>query len=112
MFAFVQKDEKGVRLKLHVQPGASRSEFAGTHADALKLRISARAESGAANRAVCEFLAEIFDLPKTSVSILHGQSSRKKIVFIHGDTDRIMLLLEKLNPPQVERSFPPDIKAK
>jgi len=98
MFVFVQKDEKGVRLKLHVQPGASRSEFAGTHADALKLRISARAESGAANRAVCAFLADLFGLPKTSVSILHGQSSRNKTVLVQGDFVRIVSILEKLNP--------------
>ncbi len=102
MFAFVQKDDKGVRLKLHVQPGASKSEFAGIHADAIKLRISARAESGAANRAVCAFLSEIFNLPKTSVSILHGQSSRNKTVFIQGDGDSFMLILEKLKPSQVK----------
>jgi uncharacterized protein len=96
MLPFAQKEERGVLLRLHVQPGASRSEFAGLHGDALKLRIAARPEEGAANRAVCAFLAESFALPKTSVSILHGQSSRKKIVLIQGDANRILLALEKL----------------
>jgi uncharacterized protein (TIGR00251 family) len=94
---FVQIDEKGkgIRLKLHVQPGASKSEFAGTHDDALKLRIHARAEDGAANKAVCEFLALKCGLPKTSVSILSGHSSRKKIVLLEGDSDCIMEILKK-----------------
>lgn len=96
MFAFLQKDEKGVVLKLHVQPGASKSEFAGMHGDALKLRISARPEDGAANRAVCAFLAEIFSLPKTSVSILHGLSSRKKLVLLQGDGEKILAIADSL----------------
>ena len=95
MSAFVQKDEKGIRLKLHVQPGASRSEFAGRHDDALKLRVAARAVDGAANKAVCLFLSDIFELPKTSVSILSGQSSRKKIVLLQGDSERLLQILGK-----------------
>ena len=96
MFAFVQKHQKGIVLKLHVAPGASKSELSGTHGDALKIRISARAESGAANRALCAFLAEIFDLPKMSVTILHGQSSRNKTVLIQGKSDELARALAKL----------------
>src|SRR5438128_2673711 len=54
LIPFAQKDKKGLRLTLHVQPGASKSEIAGLFGEALKLRIAARAEEGAANKAICE----------------------------------------------------------
>lgn len=96
MFPFVQKDRNGLRLSLHVQPGASNAGFAGVHDDALKLRIQARAQDGAANKAVCEFLSHEFELPKSSIKIISGQSSRKKIVLLEGDANVLENLLEKI----------------
>lgn len=81
---------------MHAQPGASKSEFAGMHAGALKIRIAARAEDGAANKAICTFLAETFAVPKTSVSILRGTSSRQKTVLIEGDTKKLLEILQKI----------------
>ncbi len=81
---------------MHAQPGASKSELAGMHADALKIRIAARAEDGAANKAICSFLAEVFDVPKTSVSILRGASSRQKTILIEGDSYKLAKILQSL----------------
>ena len=47
-------------LELHVQPGASRTEFAGRHGERLKVRLAARALDGKANEALVAFLAEHF----------------------------------------------------
>lgn len=79
-----------------MQPGAAKSGFAGIHADALKLRVSARAQDGAANKAVCEFLAEAFALPKSSVNIISGQSARRKTVMLVGDANKLSQILEKI----------------
>jgi uncharacterized protein (TIGR00251 family) len=51
-------------LELHVQPGAKRSEFAGTHGARIKLRLAAPAVDGKANAALVEFLADYFAVPK------------------------------------------------
>lgn len=72
----------GSEITLHVQPGASKSELAGLHGDALKLRISARAVEGAANAAVLDFLAGWLDLPKRDVKLLRGEKSRRKTVWV------------------------------
>jgi uncharacterized protein (TIGR00251 family) len=97
MSDFAQKDANGfLRLSLHVQPGARKTELAGLHAGALKVRIAAAPEDGAANKALCEFLASFFGIAKTSVSILQGQSSRKKTILIQADAARIQLILEQL----------------
>ncbi|HWD22051.1 MAG TPA: DUF167 domain-containing protein [Burkholderiales bacterium] len=69
-------------LELHVQPGASRTEFAGRHGDRIKLRLAARAIDGRANEALIEFLAEYYNVPKRNVRIASGLKSRRKRVVI------------------------------
>jgi hypothetical protein len=69
-------------LELHVQPGASRTEFAGKHGDRLKVRLQARAVDGRANEALIEFLAGHYKVPKRNVRITSGLKSRQKRVVI------------------------------
>ena len=71
-------------LELHVQPGASRTEFAGRHGERIKVRIAARAVDGKANEALIEFLAEYFGVSRRSITILSGMRSRRKRVTIEG----------------------------
>jgi len=73
-----------VILNLHVQPGASRSEFAGKHGERIKVRLAARALDGKANEALIEFLAEHFKVPRRCVRIASGLKSRQKRVVIEG----------------------------
>ena len=70
----------GVRVRLHVQPGARRPGVGGRHGDALRVRVAAAAEGGRANRAVVDALAEALDLPRRAVSIERGHTGRRKIV--------------------------------
>lgn len=67
-----------------MQPGASRTEFAGRHGERIKVRLAARAVDGKANEALIEFLAEHFKVPKRNVRIVAGLKSRQKRVAIDG----------------------------
>jgi uncharacterized protein (TIGR00251 family) len=69
-------------LELHVQPGASRTEFAGKHGERMKVRLQARAVDGKANEALIEFLADHYKVPKRNVRITAGLKSRQKRVQI------------------------------
>ena len=69
-------------LDLHVQPGASRTEFAGRHGDRIKIRLTARAVDGKANDALIEFLAAHYRVPRRSIRIVSGLKSRQKRVLI------------------------------
>ena len=69
-------------LELHVQPGASRTEFAGMHGERVKLRLAARAVDGKANEALIEFLASHYRVGKSSIRITAGLKSRRKRVVI------------------------------
>lgn len=72
-------------LRLHVQPGARQTGWAGRHGEhALRLRLAAPAVDGRANAACIEFLAQAADVPRRDVAITHGQMSREKVVRITG----------------------------
>ena len=49
-----------------------------------KVNVDAKAEGGRANRKLVEIVAEFFHVPKSSVSIVRGMRSRKKIIEIKG----------------------------
>lgn len=96
-----KKEENGLRISVHAQPGASKDAFAGIHDGALKLRISAQAQEGAANSAIIAFLAKTFGLSKSSIKIISGQSSRKKTIFLQGDVNllegKLLAILSNLS---------------
>jgi uncharacterized protein (TIGR00251 family) len=73
-----------VILEVHVQPGASRSEFDGQHGERVKIRLAARAVENKANEALIEFLAAHYGVPKRNVRIAAGLKSRQKRVVIEG----------------------------
>ena len=70
----------------------------GELGDALKIALTSPPVDGRANEACIEFLAELFTIPRSSVSIVSGQSSRNKVIRIAGCTaayirDRVQPLI-------------------
>jgi uncharacterized protein (TIGR00251 family) len=78
----VTSDEQSIMLTLHVQPGAKHTEVAGLHGDALKIRLAAPAIEGKANAALLRFLSEAFGVPQRAVTLVRGETSRRKTVKI------------------------------
>lgn len=75
-----------VRISVYVQPRASKTEIAGMHGDALKIRLTAPPVDNAANAALVEFIAGKLGIPKGSVRVAAGATSRRKTVEIAGVT--------------------------
>ncbi len=75
-----------IRVGVHVQPRASRSEVVGTHGAALKVRLHALPVDGAANEALVLLLAEQLGVPRRAVRIVAGAAARAKTVEIDGTT--------------------------
>lgn len=67
-------------LTLHIQPGAKKTEVAGVHGDALKIRLAAPPVDGKANAALIDFLAARLGLSKSQLSLKSGQTSRRKVL--------------------------------
>ncbi len=75
---------EGIILNLHVQPRSSHICFAGLYGSSLKLKVHSPPADGAANKACQEFLAKRFKVPKSSVVLKSGASSREKAFLIKG----------------------------
>jgi hypothetical protein len=73
-----------VRIRLHVHPRASRTEAAGLHGGALKVRLTAPPADGAANDALLRWLAEQLGVARGAVTLTAGAGSRSKTVEIAG----------------------------
>lgn len=76
--------EPSARVRLRVSPGARKTEIAGRHGDAWKVRVAAPAEGGRANDAVLKLLAERVGLPRRALSIVSGHTARDKVVRMAG----------------------------
>ena len=77
-------DDQGVALRLHIQPGAKKTEVVGLHGEALKIRLAAPPVDGKANACLIAFLANQLGVAKASITLMSGDTSRVKRVRING----------------------------
>jgi len=71
-------------FKVRVVPRASRSEVAGEHDGALRVRVAAPPVEGAANEELARLLAKAFGVPARDVEITGGHTSKTKTVRVRG----------------------------
>ena len=83
---FRQAADGRITLTLHIQPGAKKTEFAGLHGDALKIRLAAPPVDGKANEALIRFVADALKLPKSALNLKSGHTSRRKVLEVQGTT--------------------------
>lgn len=69
-----------MRIKVKVKPGASKNEVKKVEENLYEVRTTVIPERGKANEKVIELLADFFDVPKSRIEILRGQTSREKEV--------------------------------
>ena len=84
MNAWYRRNGDLLTLTLHIQPGAKRTEMAGLHGEALKIRLAAPPVEGRANEALLKFIANIFGVPLRQVELKQGGQSRHKVVAVTG----------------------------
>jgi uncharacterized protein (TIGR00251 family) len=75
---------KGVSFSVKVHPRARKNAITGAVGDALKLALTAPPVEGKANQAVIEFFSDLFQIPRSSVTIASGETSRNKVIRIAG----------------------------
>ena len=82
----IRDTPQGAVFAVRVQPRARKNAIVGEIGDALKLALTAPPVEGRANEAYIEFLAEFLKVPRSSITIAAGQSSRNKVVRVRGLT--------------------------
>jgi len=73
-----------ITLTLYVQPRASRARITGLHDGSLRLALTAPPVEGQANRQVINFLAKLFRIPKSAITIIAGEQGRTKRLRVTG----------------------------
>lgn len=82
-------DDDGVlRVPVRVRPGASRTRVGGRYGEGegarLVVAVSARAVDGAATEAVLRAVADALGVRRHQVDLVHGATSRDKLLAVHG----------------------------
>lgn len=90
-----------IRMTVHLTPSGGRDAIGGLEAAAdgdehLKVRVSAVPEKGKANQALLAFFARKLGLAKSRLSLVSGETQRKKILRIDGDPEDLMRRLADL----------------
>ena len=96
-------DANGVTLHLRVTPNAGRDLIEGAEerddgTSVLRLRVKAVPDKGKANAAAVALLSKALGVPKSSISVIAGETARLKTVAIAGDPAKlaaaVMALIE------------------
>ena len=103
----------GINIALRVTPRGGRDDIDGIEqlADGrsvLKVRVRAIADGGEANKAVLVLLAKSLGVPKASVKLLSGATSRLKEIAVDGDPARLGEALRKLAQARSADAKPTD----
>lgn len=93
--------QQHVELRIRLTPSGGRDAIDGVEKDAegqayLKARVTAVPEDGKANKALIALLSKALKIPKSSISFITGETSRKKILRLDGDPEEIVVRLQKL----------------
>lgn len=86
------KKDEGIIISLKISPNASKNEIIKTP-EGVKVKITAQPIDGKANKCLVEYLSKLFKVPKTSIEILKGETSKEKILLIKTvDDDKISMI--------------------
>ena len=80
----IKESNQGATFAVKVHPRAKKNAITGEIGDALKLSLTTPPIEGRANEACVEFLAKLLKVPRSSVTIASGQSSRNKVIRVMG----------------------------
>jgi uncharacterized protein (TIGR00251 family) len=82
----LQDSHAGVTFAVKVHPRAKNNAITGAVGDTLKLALTAPPVDGKANEACIEFFARLLKVPRSSVTIAAGRTSRNKVIHVAGLT--------------------------
>ncbi len=78
----ITDSDGSILFAARVVPRASKSEIVGEHDGALKVRIASPPVDGAANTELIKLLARRFDVSKSDIEIVSGETSKNKRIKI------------------------------
>lgn len=90
----LKETKDGLIAYIKISPNSKKNEIIN-EGDFTKIKITAQPIDGKANKALIEFLSKNFKIPKTSIKILKGETSKEKtILFETKDEEKLQKLKE------------------
>jgi uncharacterized protein len=80
----IRDTPSGATFQVKVHPRARKNAITGVVGDSLKVALAAPPVEGRANEACIAYLAEFLNVPRSSVTIAGGESSRQKLIRVAG----------------------------
>jgi uncharacterized protein (TIGR00251 family) len=80
----VRQHDSDISFQIRVHPRAKKNAITGELGDALKVALTAPPADGKANKACIDFFARLLKVPRSSVTIAAGQTSRNKMIRVAG----------------------------
>ncbi|MEW6108165.1 MAG: DUF167 domain-containing protein [Nitrospirota bacterium] len=78
------KTKDGITIEVKVEPRSSRKGIAGVMDNLLKVKLTAPPVGNAANEQLIELISEETGIGKSSIRIIRGRTSKKKVIEIRG----------------------------
>lgn len=95
----LKENPGGVTFSIQVVPRSAKCEILGIINDTLKIRLTAPPVDGKANEECLRFLASLLDVARNRLSIVGGQTSRRKTIQVSGmGAKELAALLERILP--------------
>lgn len=94
---FYKLKDNGIILNIKAVPNSSVNEFCGLLEDSLKIKIKAPATENKANLELIKFISKSLKVPKSSVEVVSGNTSKIKNIFIAGLTiDELEIFCDRI----------------
>jgi uncharacterized protein (TIGR00251 family) len=81
---YLRAQSDGVLLSVKLQPRASANEIGEPLGNELRIKVTAPPVDAAANEALLRLLADKLDCPRGKLELVRGQTSRHKLIRLHG----------------------------
>lgn len=92
----LKETKDGLIVNIKISPNSKKNEIIN-EGDFTKIKITAQPIDGKANKALVKFLSKNFKIPKTSIKILKGETSKEKtVLFETKDEEKLQKLKEIL----------------
>ncbi len=92
----ITKLSDGVKVDVKVLPNSSKCEISGLIDNSLKIKLNVPPIEGKANEKCIKFLSKELKVPKSAISIVQGEKTRNKTIYIKGDAEELYRLLISL----------------
>ena len=77
----IREVEQGLIIRIKIVPNSSKNDLI-LEEEFIKIKVTAQPIENKANKALVEFLSKQFKLPKTSIEIIKGDTSKEKTILL------------------------------